>query len=159
MPRVQLKGLRELNTVTAYNLQGNFGGKFPSNGTGFFGTEDRNRIELYHLQNIGKVFASSGWSLALVIQTNGTENFGRFGKNGKKVIPRKVFTFFRKISTGMNCSIWILPGISGFFHTNGKRSVWLVVDHLVEWDLAAKPREIRLVPIPFFGSRLRPTKI
>ena len=40
-----------------------------------------------------------------IIQTNGTENFGRFGKNGKKVIPRKVFTFFRKISTGMNCSI------------------------------------------------------
>ena len=24
---------------------------------------------------------------ALVIHTNGTENFGRFGKNGKKVIP------------------------------------------------------------------------
>ena len=29
-------------------------------------------------------------SLALVIQTNGTENFVHFGKNGKKVIPRKV---------------------------------------------------------------------
>ena len=40
-----------------------------------------------------------------VIQTNGTENFGRFGKNGKKVIPRKVLLFFRKISTGMNHSI------------------------------------------------------
>ena len=24
------------------------------------------------------------------IQTNGTENFGRFSKNGKKVIPRKL---------------------------------------------------------------------
>ena len=156
MPRVQLKGLRELNTVTAYNLQGNFGGKFPSNGTGFFGTEDRNGIELYHLQNTGKVFASSGWSLALVIQTNGTENFGRFGKNGKKVIPRKVFTFFRKIWT---VPFEFSPEFPGFFHTNGKRSVWLVVDHLVQWDLAAKPREIRLVPIPFFGSRLRPTKI
>ena len=38
-------------------------------------------------------------------ETNGTENFGRFGKNGKKVIPRKVLLFFRKISTGMNRSI------------------------------------------------------
>ena len=37
-----------------------------------------------------------------------------FGKNGKKVIPRKVLPFFRKISNGMNRSIWILPGISGF---------------------------------------------
>ena len=31
--------------------------------------------------------------------------FGRFGKNGKKVIPRKVLLFFRKISTGMSHSI------------------------------------------------------
>ena len=33
-------------------------------------------------------------------ETNGTENFGRFGKNGKKVL-----LFFRKTSTGMNRSI------------------------------------------------------
>ena len=46
---------------SAYHLHGNFGGKFPSNGTGiFFGTENRNGIELYHLQNTGKVFAFSG---------------------------------------------------------------------------------------------------
>ena len=44
----------------------------------------------------------------------GAENLGRFGKNGKKVIPWKVLLFLRKISTGMNPSIWILPGISGF---------------------------------------------
>ena len=36
---------------------------------------------------------------------NGTENFGRFGKNGKKGIPQKVLLFFRKIFTGMNRSI------------------------------------------------------
>ena len=53
-------------------------------------------------------------SLALGIQRNGTENFGRFGKKGKKVIPRKVLLFFRKISTGMSRSIWILPRIFGF---------------------------------------------
>ena len=34
-----------------------------------------------------------------------TENFGRFGKNGKKVIPRMVLPFIWKISTGMNFSI------------------------------------------------------
>ena len=37
-----------------------FGQKFRSNGAGiFFGTEDRNRIELYHLKNNGKFFAFS----------------------------------------------------------------------------------------------------
>ena len=48
------------------------------------------------------------------IQTNGTENFGHFGKNRKKVIPQKVLLIFHKISTGMNRSIWILPRIPGF---------------------------------------------
>ena len=56
----------------------------------------------------------STWSLALVFQTNGRENVGRFDKNGKGVILRKVLLyFFRKISTGMKRSIWILPGFSG----------------------------------------------
>ena len=58
-------------------------------------------------------FLSTG-SLALAIQTNGTENFGHFGKNRKKVIPQKVLLIFHKISTGMNRSIWILPRIPGF---------------------------------------------
>ena len=72
-------------------MYGNFGENFPLNGSGIFlGTENRNRIEwvieLYHLQNTGKVFAFSrheAWHY-IVIQTNGTENFGRFGKNGKR---------------------------------------------------------------------------
>ena len=38
------------STLSAYRLYGNFAEKFPSNGTGiFFGTENRNGIELYHL--------------------------------------------------------------------------------------------------------------
>ena len=79
----------------------------------FSGTENRNGIELYHLQNTGKFFAFfRQWSLALVIQTKGTENFARFGKNGKKVIPSKGITIFSR--KRMNRSIWILPGISGF---------------------------------------------
>ena len=56
----------------------------------------------------------STWSLPLVIQTTGTENFGRFGKNRKKVIPQKVLLIFHKISTRMNSSIRILPGIPRF---------------------------------------------
>ena len=47
-----------------------------------------------------------------VIETNGTENFGR--KNGKKGIPRKEFLSFRKISTRVNRSIQILPRIPDF---------------------------------------------
>ena len=45
---------------SAYHLYGNFREKCPSNGTGIFlGTENRKRIELYHLQNTGRVFAFS----------------------------------------------------------------------------------------------------
>ena len=41
-------------------LYGNFGEKFPPNGTGiFFGTENGNGIKLYHLQNTGKFFTLS----------------------------------------------------------------------------------------------------
>ena len=43
----------------------------------------------------------------------------RFGKNGKKVIARKVFLFFGKIPTGMNRSIEFFPEFPGFFLTNG----------------------------------------
>ena len=47
-------------SISAYHLYGNFGEKFPSNGTGiFFGTENRNGIKLYHLQNTHKLFALS----------------------------------------------------------------------------------------------------
>ena len=42
---------------------------------------------------------------ALIIHTNGTENFGRSGESGKKVIPRKVLPFLQKYSTGMNGAI------------------------------------------------------
>ena len=109
--------IRPPHTWSAYHLYENFDEKFPSNDTGIFlATENRNGIELYHVQNIGKFFTFSrheAW-MALVIQTNGTENFCLFGKNGKKVIPQKALLFFRKISTGINRSIWILPGISEF---------------------------------------------
>ena len=40
--------------------------------------------------------------LALIIQTNGSENFGRCGKSGKKIIPWKVLAFLGKNSAGMN---------------------------------------------------------
>ena len=93
-----------------------------TNGTGFENVpEKRLWLELYHLRNtmalLGKdrhfsPSASRG-SVTLVNQTNCTENLSRFSKNGKKVIARKIFLSFRKISTGINCSIWILPGITG----------------------------------------------
>ena len=44
--------------------------------------------------------------------TNGTEIFGNSGKSEKKEIPQKVLPFFRNLSTGMNRSIWIRPGIT-----------------------------------------------
>ena len=49
-----------MKTGSAHHLYGNFGEKFLSNGTGiFFGTENRNWIELYHLQNTRKFFTFS----------------------------------------------------------------------------------------------------
>ena len=59
-----IPNLRERSAVSGekelYHLYWNFGEKFPSNATGiFFGTENRNGIELYHWQNTGKFFASS----------------------------------------------------------------------------------------------------
>ena len=76
---------------------------------------------MYHLRNTMALLgedrhfspSASRGRLALVNQTNCTKNFSRFSKNGKKVIARKVFLSFRKISTGMNCSISILPEITG----------------------------------------------
>ena len=87
--------------------------KFLTNGTGLKNvSEKRNGLELYHLQNtitlLGKdrhfSRSASRGSLALVNQTNGTKNFSRFGKNGKKVIPRKVFLFSGKFPLG-----WAVP--------------------------------------------------
>ena len=80
----------------------------------FLGIENKNGIKLYHLQIPVNFSLSLDLEPGTCIQTNGTENFGRFGKNGKKVIPRKVLLFFWKISTGMNRPIWILLGIWGF---------------------------------------------
>ena len=92
--------------VSAYHLYRNFGEKFPSNGTDIFFLAPKTRTGLSCLftEYWQTIHFPSTWSLALVIQTNGTENFGRFGKNGKKVVPRKVLLFLRKSSTEMNRS-------------------------------------------------------
>ena len=49
---------------SAYHLYGNFGEKQLKTSVKWywyvFDTENRNRIELYHLQNTGKFFAFSG---------------------------------------------------------------------------------------------------
>ena len=61
--------------------------------------------ELYHFQNIGKFSLSLNLKPGTqATQTNGTENFGLFGKNGKKVIPRKVLLFSGKFPPG-----WTVP--------------------------------------------------
>ena len=90
----------------------------------FCGTENRNGIELYTIYKIPVNFALS---LDLEPGTGnpkkkGTGNFGPFGKNGKKVIPRKALLFSRKnfhrdeplhMNSFRNFRV---------FHTNSKRS-------------------------------------
>lgn len=51
-------------------------------------------------------FSRRKGSPALVIHTNGTENFSRFDESGKKlVIPQMVF--FLKNAIALNCSVLI----------------------------------------------------
>ena len=80
----------------------------------------KNELELYHCKTPDKEWA---WvetnhfppqDTPGTDQTNGTKYFGRIGKNGKKVISRKILIFCRKFSTEITRSIWILPGITGF---------------------------------------------
>ena len=66
------------------HLYGNFGENFPSNRAVwylFFGTENRNRIELYHLQNTGKFFAFARHEAWHYNPNKWYRNFGRFDKN------------------------------------------------------------------------------
>jgi len=67
--------------------------------------------------------SASRGSLALVNQTNGTKNFSRFGKNGKKGNTSKGIPFFPEnfhwdeqfhLNSSRNYRV---------FHTNGKRSL------------------------------------
>ena len=99
IPRVQLRGLRELNTVSAYHLHGNFGGKFPSNGTGIFFLAPKTGTGLSC--TIYKIPVKFSLSLDM------KPGIGNPNKWYRKLL------FFRKMSTGMNRSISILPGISG----------------------------------------------
>ena len=70
----------------------------------FFRTENRNGLSCI-IKKTGKFLPFfRKKSLALVIQTNGTEISGRFGKSGKKVITRKVSPFFLNHSIGINRS-------------------------------------------------------
>ena len=58
-----------------------------------------------------------------LIQTNGTENFGRFGKNGEKVISRKVLLFFPDNFHRYEPFQLSSPWNFRVFHTKGKRSL------------------------------------
>ena len=70
----------------------------------------------------------STWSLALVIQTNGTEHFGRFVKTGKRYYLERYYFFPGKFPPGWTVHL-NSPRNSRVFHPDGKRSwypLWLV---------------------------------
>ena len=95
---------------------------------------------MYHLQNTSKFCTFSrheAWH-SLVIQTNGTENFGRFGKNGKKGNTTKHITFSRKMFSGMNRFILILHGISEFSIQDKQEDKQMVSAHNVTEDSLAR---------------------
>ena len=71
-----------LSISNAYHLYGNFGENFPSNGTGnfFASKQELDRIVPFTKYRQIFRFLSRGF-LALVIQTNGTENFGCSSKS------------------------------------------------------------------------------
>ena len=93
-------------------------------------------IERLFLANLSRRLLWGAWHWYCV--QNGTEISGKSGETEKKEIPRKVLPFFRKISTGMNCSIWILTGIFGFSEQmvstpelNNLHSSWTCADVLL----------------------------
>ena len=119
--------------LSTYHLYGNF--RQMALVFFFFGTKKRNRIELCHLQNTGKSFAFS-WHQAW---------HGRFGKNGKTVIPQKVLqeNFHRDEPFNLNS-----PRNFRVFHTNGKRSLFKM-NHVftVKWTVIGSFQSF------FFASR------
>ena len=67
---------------SAYHLYGNFGENFPSNGTGNFFASKQELDWIVPFTKYRQIFCFlSRGILALVIQTNGTENFGCSGKS------------------------------------------------------------------------------
>ena len=85
-------------------MYGNFVEKFPSNGTGIFFLAPKTgtglSFTMYKIPvNVSLSLEHEAWHWYST-QIYGTENFGRFGKNGKKVIPRKVLLFCEKFPPG-----------------------------------------------------------
>ena len=56
----------------------------------------------------------------MVNQTNSTKNFGRFDKNGKRVVPRKVLLFVEEDFHRDEPFHLSSPRNSRVFHTKGK---------------------------------------
>ena len=110
--------------IERLHLYANFGEKFPSNSTGiFFFLASKKGTGLSCTIYYRQIFRFlSTWSMATVIQTNGTENFGRFGKNRKTVIFRKVLLFSGKFPPGWTVQFEFSSEYPGFTY-NGKR--WL----------------------------------
>ena len=98
-----------------YHLYGNFGEKFPSNDPSIFLTPKTGTGLSCPIYRIPV-------NLSLSLERKpGTGNpqkwyrkFRSFRQSGKKATPRKILPSSWKISTRMNCSIWILTGIAGF---------------------------------------------
>ena len=93
--------------LSAYHLYGNFGEKFSSNGTGIFlapKTGTGMSCTIYKIPvnfSLSLDFEAWHWRCKQMGQKISIV----FRNSGKKVMPRKVLLFFRKISTGMNSSI------------------------------------------------------
>ena len=114
--------LGKLDIRSTYHFNRNFGENFRQMVLVFFWHRKRERDWDVPFENTGKFFVFiSTWSLALVIQTNGTENFGRFGKNGKGNTSKGI-TFFPENFHQDELFHLNSPRNYPGFHTNGKRS-------------------------------------
>ena len=68
------------------------------------------------LQPLLKIYSFNDLSRPIVTHKRGTEDFGRFGKNVKKVIPRKVLLFSGKFPPGRTVPFEFSPEFPGFPH-------------------------------------------
>ena len=108
---------------SAYHLHENFGGKFPSNGTGIFLAPKTGTGLSCTIYKIPVKF-----SLSLDMKPGSSDPIKwyrkpwSFRKNGKSVIPRKVLPFFPENFHQHEQFYLNSPWNFRVFHTNGKRS-------------------------------------
>ena len=86
--------------------------------------------------------------------TNGYMNFWSFRLKRKKKNTSEDFHLFRKLSSGMSCTIWISNRIFQFLLTNGERSSFLCIRYADEYGKRDRCHGSKLTELSMRGGYL-----